>query len=427
MGMTSFAIVQKKTHPLIIHNCATQTLSTALTAASFICMRVNYVGIPVHEIPLEWDIKRGFIWTYISQVLYNPALGLIKSSILFFLLRLGHQKPGVKFAIHALNASNLAMLVAIFFATLLQCKPISWFWESVCPEPIEEGSPEGKLGGLIGKNTEKGECVDQVSLYMMQAVWNILTDILTLALPFWIFLGLNMPGRLKRATLCIFGLGVVVPVVSIMRFVFLYLIFHIPIAEAQSYSMSFVLSAVELNLAIVCACAPTLWGLRRVWFTRFFVTGGAGGEVNGNGETRGVGMTARTSQTWRYSTHRYGARAVEDVDLSESRDGAPIGGTGSSHLEASALGLVGGGGGGRLGLTPSEEEIMVNYGIVTKGEGGGVVLGTDLGYRESRAARDLNDDEEIELVVEEEVGNARKGAVRGGIRQHSRSSSMSSK
>ena len=94
-------------------------------------------------------------------------------------------------------------------------------------------------------------------------------------------------------------------------------------------------------------------------------------------------MTARTSHTWRFSTHRYGARVVDDANLSVdgmargSGGSGPIYGTGSSHVEAAGLGGINGGG-RRLGLTPSEEEIMVNYGIVQKGEEG-EILGPDMG------------------------------------------------
>ncbi|KAK3986613.1 hypothetical protein QBC44DRAFT_332980 [Cladorrhinum sp. PSN332] len=412
----------------------------ALTITSYYYMRLNYVGIDLADVPPDWDIKRGFFWTYVCQLLYNPVLGLIKSSILFFLLRLvpGRQNnTRVKAAIHALNAFNLAMLVAVFFAILLQCRPISWFWRSVCGFGIEvqpgeeEGSElkEGENPGTAAANSNDllkggggGKCIDQVLLYLIQGGLNIWTDVLVLALPFWIFLGLKMPRRLKTVTLCVFGLGVVVPVVSVMRFVFLYLLFYSPIGDAPHYTMSFVLSAVETNLAIVCACAPAMWGLGRIWFPNFFVVA-ANNRTSGGEE---AGMTSRTNQTWRYSTRRYGATraVVEDGHVNGTTgpgtrgSGAPIGGTGSSHVEASALGLErGGGGGGRLGLTPSEEEIMINYGVVTKGEGGVVqVVGSEIGYRD---ANGTGYEGEIECV-KEEVGN-RPG--RGGrIRQHSTSS-----
>lgn len=226
-----------------------------------------------------------------------------------------------------------------------------------------------------------------------------------------------------------------VPIVAIMRLVFVYLLFYSPLGEAPYFSMSFILSAVESNLAIACACAPTLWGLARLWFPSVF--GNQAGVGGGGGPTRGLGMTARTSQTWRYSTQRYRARAADDVIVSGDgmggggEGGGPICGTGSSHVEAAGLGGSNGGG-RRLGLTPSEEEIMVNYGIVQKGEGG-EILGPDMGGYgheggEGRRGRGRGRGG-VKDRDSDEIGYA-NGMVGGGgekiIRRDSRSSSIES-
>lgn len=131
-------------------------------------------------------------WNYIIQLLYNPILALVKSSVLLFLLRLGGQKPGVRWTIHSLNAFNIGLMIAIFVTVIFQCTPVNFFWDRTIPG---------------------GHCVDTGAFYVATAGLTILTDVLVLALPFWIFLGLKMPAKVKIALLVVFGLGAVVTVI----------------------------------------------------------------------------------------------------------------------------------------------------------------------------------------------------------------------
>lgn len=131
-------------------------------------------------------MKALFMSTYIVQLLYFPVLALIKSSVLFFLLRLGGQKSSTRLAIHGLNVLNLSMMVGVFIAALLQCRPVAYYWDPTIPG---------------------GHCINQPVFYLTQAGLNILTDLFTLAMPFWIFLGERMTRRLKIATIYVFFLG----------------------------------------------------------------------------------------------------------------------------------------------------------------------------------------------------------------------------
>jgi hypothetical protein len=125
---------------------------------------------------------------YFRKVLYNPILALVKTSVLMFLLRLGGQKSGVRIAIHALNALNLAQMTAIFLVVLFQCNPIPYNWD---------------------KSIADGKCVEQGLFYLVTAALTIWTDVLVLALPFWIFLDLKMGRKQKMALLGVFLLGFV--------------------------------------------------------------------------------------------------------------------------------------------------------------------------------------------------------------------------
>lgn len=127
-------------------------------------------------------------WFYIAQIFYNPILAFVKASVLCFLLRLGGQKPGVKYAIYFLNTFNALQAIAIFLVATLQCLPIAANWDFAL-----KADPNTK-------------CVDN-SFHVIISSITILTDIAVTALPFWIFLGLKMPRAAKIAVLGIFALG----------------------------------------------------------------------------------------------------------------------------------------------------------------------------------------------------------------------------
>ncbi len=136
--------------------------------------------MPIHD-PTE-----ALIWTYAVQILYNPILALVKSSVLIFLLRLFGQKNGVRRFIIGLNIANVLQMIGIFFAITFQCFPIAFNWD-----PTVRG----------------GHCVNRSILYPSTAALNILTDLMILGLPLWIFVELKIPRRSKIGLLFVFLLG----------------------------------------------------------------------------------------------------------------------------------------------------------------------------------------------------------------------------
>ena len=121
-----------------------------------------------------------------AQLFYNPVLAFVRASILVFLLRLGGQKTGVRWAIIGLLTFNGLQAVAIFLVALLQCLPIRANWDA--------------------QAMAHAKCVDN-SFHITLSSLNILTDIAVLALPFWIFLGLKMPRAAKTGVIFLFMIG----------------------------------------------------------------------------------------------------------------------------------------------------------------------------------------------------------------------------
>ncbi|KAI1128061.1 hypothetical protein F5Y10DRAFT_182181 [Nemania abortiva] len=258
--------------------CIAMVLSMLETAASYMFIKTNFIGIRWQDIPPHDPIP-GLVWNYAIEILYNPILALVKTSILLLLLRLFGQKPGVKRFIIWINTANLGMMIAVFLATVLQCIPINKTWQ---PE-IE------------------GTCIDRRVLFTVSSTFNIVTDILILALPLRIFIDLKIPRRTKIALMMIFLLGFLTTITSIIRLVLLVQgLFMLKTTLSADANIGFVTSAIETNLAIITASAPALRPLLRAWFPRLFrvdrdeVIGNTGRRVLGTAATR---MTRLKSQT----------------------------------------------------------------------------------------------------------------------------------
>lgn len=125
-------------------------------------------------------------WNWIMQVLYNPILALVKSSILVFLLRLGGHRRAIRYSIYGLNVFNILQMIAIFLVVICQTIPIKAYWTLETPRQHQIDSP---------------------IFYIITAIITIITDFLVLAIPIWIFTGLNMRTAAKIGLILVFLMG----------------------------------------------------------------------------------------------------------------------------------------------------------------------------------------------------------------------------
>jgi hypothetical protein len=110
----------------------------------------------------------------------------VKISALLFLLRLGGTKSSVRLACKALIAFCIAQVLAFLPPTMFMCQPVQFTW-------LGDG---------------KGHCFRPDVLAVTLASTNILTDILTLLIPFVVFLSLKLSDKIRIALLSVFTLGV---------------------------------------------------------------------------------------------------------------------------------------------------------------------------------------------------------------------------
>jgi fucose permease len=201
---------------------------------------------------------------YTFAILYNPSLMLTKTSIIVFFLSVMSKDvdPVFKWCNWlTLAVVNLAGLALTFF-NIFQCSPVA--------------------AGYLYPTPENATCTDIVTLYLSSAPLNIITDIAILFLPIPILTGMRLPRKQKIILVATFSFGAFVAIIDVVRIAYLQqaALNRLKVVKGSGSdpgrtvedndfswyaSLSFMWSAVEVCIGIVCACVPSLKPL----FARF--------------------------------------------------------------------------------------------------------------------------------------------------------------
>ncbi|KAH9902325.1 integral membrane protein [Xylariomycetidae sp. FL2044] len=173
------------------------------------------------------------IW--LAFILYNAALGFIKTSVLALYMRLGDE---------TLRLLAIGMMVVVtcqsganIIALIFQCVPVEAAWD-------------------LDYRPDEKRCINIATFYLVTAGINIVTDILTYTLPIRLILRLQMPLRQKIALIVVLGLGLFACISSGIRIAFIPRLLY-------SYDVTWVLtgamtwSVVEVNIGILATSIPT--------------------------------------------------------------------------------------------------------------------------------------------------------------------------
>ncbi|KAJ2997613.1 hypothetical protein NUW58_g602 [Xylaria curta] len=309
---------------------AALVFALAMVVPFYFYIKLNYWGWRGVDVP-EFDPAPGKWWFYLAQIFYNPVLALVKSSVLTFLLRLGGHRRRVRYFIYGLFIFNALQAVAVFIVAVFQCTPISANWDAA--------------------DAATGHCVDP-SFHVAISSITIVTDVLVLAIPFWIFLGLKLPLAARIAIIGVFLTGLAVTIIGAVRLANVYKLFFIPPKPNADpyYDIGITLNSIEINLAIVSGAVPGLRPLFRKWFPKFFGGSSAkyGNEAyrykSDNGYGRGTGLRSgvRTG-TESGLNHGHGGIGLKNLSRTDR----------AQHTEIRSVSPSG-----------SEEEIMTSNGIM---------------------------------------------------------------
>ncbi|KAF2633299.1 hypothetical protein BU25DRAFT_327471, partial [Macroventuria anomochaeta] len=214
------------------------------------------------------DVSEALKYLYFSIVTYNISLTITKISILLQYHRIFTLRE-MRIPVYVALAIVSAWGITTLFTSIFSCVPVDASW----------------------KVTEQASatCVNRMALWYTNASVNIVTDILVAAIPVRGIWSLQIPKRQKTALLGILTIGWFVCIVSILRLYALN-VFDKHQDDATYHSAPTAYwSAIEANLAIVCASLPALKPL----IIRIVPVFGARHSSKGRGSTAASGNTHR--------------------------------------------------------------------------------------------------------------------------------------
>ena len=175
-----------------------------------------------------------------------------KTSILLFYLNLAKTQRLFKWlTIATLAVVNIGGL-ALTLVNTFQCRPVGAAFETPIPE--------------------SATCEYIVTLYLSSAPLNIITDLAIFFLPMPILTAMHLPRKQKIILVITFGFGFFVAIVDVIRIAYLQEASDILLTDSKNSgtslrnatdvswygSLSFMWSAIEVNVGIMCACVPGL-------------------------------------------------------------------------------------------------------------------------------------------------------------------------
>lgn len=181
-----------------------------------------------------------------------------KTSILIFYLSLAKDTHRfMKIASHVTLAVVLIAGIVLTFLNIFQCNPVG----AVFAVTIQDNAT----------------CISLVTLYLVSAPVNIITDVAILVLPIPVLTGMRLPTKQKNILVATFLLGIFVTIVDVIRVYYLQeasfqqetpgldsstSIVGTRLGDVANFawtaSLSLMWSAVEVNVGIITACIPTL-------------------------------------------------------------------------------------------------------------------------------------------------------------------------
>ncbi|GAQ10192.1 hypothetical protein ALT_7513 [Aspergillus lentulus] len=206
------------------------------------------LGLPEENISPAW-VDPLLKARYAAIVLYNPALNVTKASILFLYIDIAQRAQRfLYFGSCVTFAVVLAGGVAFTFLTALQCRPIKAAYNLTIKNPT---------------------CVPIETIDLAIVPVNVATGLAILVLPIPVLTKLHLPLGQKTILLLLFILGVILIIVADVVRTYNLQLAAINLRQSttrppvnlkflESASSTALWSTVEVNVAIVGACIPTL-------------------------------------------------------------------------------------------------------------------------------------------------------------------------
>ncbi|RAL15878.1 uncharacterized protein BO97DRAFT_362074 [Aspergillus homomorphus CBS 101889] len=169
-----------------------------------------------------------------SATIYISSLALAKIALLMLYHRLLSMISIWKYIIYAVGIFIVAYSIALTLALIFACHPVGKNWDVT---------------------VTTGSCISRQGIYMATAVTNTLSDVILILIPIPIVFQLTLPFVQKVGIFCMFVVGCLTIVTSIVRLATLW-----PLVTTQDRTYKLALASVfvviEANFIIICGCLP---------------------------------------------------------------------------------------------------------------------------------------------------------------------------
>ncbi|KAH9863000.1 hypothetical protein J1614_010670 [Plenodomus biglobosus] len=246
-------------YTIVASLCFSVFLSIAIQLAI-----VHGYGKHKRDLTVE-ELRTALKFFWIAQTPYKIVVCLNKTSVLLLYKRIFITSKFQWLCVLAL-AVVIGSGVATTLATILQCVPLERSWNK----------------------TIEGTCIDNSKFWLANAVLNISTDVLVLALPIHEISKLHLKLQEKLMVYCLFFLGGIVTATSVLRVT----VVANSVRNQQDQTFNFiprgVWTLIEANLGIICACLTVLKRPAQrlvMLLTMAFKPGSLGGGARGSRAT----------------------------------------------------------------------------------------------------------------------------------------------
>ncbi|RHZ62446.1 putative plasma membrane protein Pth11-like [Aspergillus thermomutatus] len=200
-----------------------------------------------HEMPKELVLRTLKLY-FVAQILYKINIGLTKISILLLYIRLFVHRWFLT-TCWVWIGIIVSFTIGTVFSSIFQCTPVQWAFNKSIP------------GG--------GTCINMTAFWYANAAFNILSDLVLIALPVPVVVNLQLPLKSKVALCGIFAVGIFTCITSILRITTLNVATNHLDTTWNSIGSS-MWTVIESNLGIICACLPALRRPLSFFFPRLF-------------------------------------------------------------------------------------------------------------------------------------------------------------
>ncbi|KAI1178435.1 hypothetical protein F4777DRAFT_537653 [Nemania sp. FL0916] len=251
IAVTLRIVARRVTHQRIGLDDILIIIAVALCLAqlAFLIEALRYgLGKHIQVVPPS-SIGPNLLYTFLSELYYAIDVTLIKISILTLYLRLFKINPLFRKGCYVMMAFVLAWGIAVLLTTIFQCSPIAAAWDKTIP---------------------KFKCFNLASFVIGSNVPNILADVVIIILPMPLLLSLKLSPIRKLGLVGLFLVAAIATIISLLRVIFNAKID--PTDPTWNFVTVAILSTVEVNVGVCCACMPVIYPLFRVFVGKKIVS-----------------------------------------------------------------------------------------------------------------------------------------------------------